>query len=140
MREGLSFASLTVQWGRSSGRPMANDALPALPARGKITQFNAMDQIGRIKLDEGPEVRFGASACISCRPAEGLTVFVVAAEPHRLGGFRARIVNTTGQMDKDPLTVAQESYAEREKKRLEYLERKSVLEPQMRAALAELPR
>lgn len=61
--------------------------------RGVIISFDPLDAVGRILLDDGTEVRFGATGCVDFAPAKGLIVYV--AETMRLPGGveRARSVH-----------------------------------------------
>jgi uncharacterized protein YwqG len=56
---------------------------------GVITTYSLADAVGRIALDDGTELRFGASALRRCVPAVGLRVRVEGTAPHPLGGLRA---------------------------------------------------
>jgi hypothetical protein len=56
---------------------------------GFITAYTHTDAVGRITLDDGTELRFGASAMRDCLPAIGLRVRVGETKPHPLGGLRA---------------------------------------------------
>jgi hypothetical protein len=71
------------------------------PKRATITAFSEADRVGRLVLDDGAEVRFGASACEGFAPAVGAAVFVTALGPHPLGGLRALKIRLT------PVTEAQ---------------------------------
>lgn len=59
---------------------------------GTITIFSPTDGVGRIRLADGEEVRFGHSACGGFVPAVGLAVRVDGLDAHPLGGRRARSV------------------------------------------------
>lgn len=61
----------------------------ALPALGTITSYSLADNVGRIRLDNGTELRVGGSALRNVVPAAGSRVRVTKVEPHRLGGLRA---------------------------------------------------
>jgi len=54
--------------------------------RGTITSFSGTDLVGRIALDDGTVVRFGASAwCLDVAPEPGTVVWVADTTPHPLG-------------------------------------------------------
>jgi hypothetical protein len=96
---------------------------PEGPIEGIITSWQPDDSIGRIKLSNGEEVRFGHSACVNIpRPAVGARVWVLELAPHPLGGRRAKVVNATGTPSSDRATDA---------RRIEETRR------QMRAAIEE---
>ena len=59
---------------------------------GAITAFSAVDSVGRITLDDGRVVKFGATAAQDFVPRVGLRVSVGPLEPHPLGGERTRLV------------------------------------------------
>ena len=90
---------------------------PELPSRGTITSWQPEDSIGRIKLANGEEIRFGHSACVGLRPAVGAEVWVVEVAPHPLGGLRAKVLNSTGQATPDRATAALAIHQERERLR-----------------------
>jgi hypothetical protein len=69
--------------------PAPEPAPPPPPGPGRIESFSAVDSVGEVKLDSGPSVRFGASACRGFLPVVGLRVEVLEVSPHPLGGFRA---------------------------------------------------
>jgi len=52
--------------------------------RGIIVAFEPLDAVGRILLDDGTEVRFGATGCVDFTPAIDQVVYV--AETMRLPG------------------------------------------------------
>ena len=56
---------------------------------GVITSYTVADAVGRIRLDDGTELRFGATALGQLVPAIGLRVRVLKTAPHPLGGLRA---------------------------------------------------
>jgi hypothetical protein len=60
-----------------------------LPARGLLTSFSLADGVGRIRLEDGSELKVGASALQGMAPVVGLPVLVEAVAPHPLGGRRA---------------------------------------------------
>lgn len=60
-----------------------------LPKLGEITQFDLVDRVGRIRLDDGTELRFGGGAMPGSSPITGMKVRVRAVAPHPLGGFKA---------------------------------------------------
>jgi hypothetical protein len=90
---------------------------PELPVRGTITSWQPDDSIGRIRLSNGEEIRFGHSACVGLRPALGAEVWVVEVAPHPLGGLRAKVLNSTGAATPDRATAALTAHQEREKLR-----------------------
>ena len=60
---------------------------------GVITQWNEVDGVGRIRLDNGVEVRFGATTSVRFFvPREGMRVNVCDIAPHPLGGDRATAI------------------------------------------------
>lgn len=82
---------------------------PEGPIEGIITSWQPDDSIGRIKLSNGEEVRFGHSACVNIpRPVVGLKVWVLDLAPHPLGGRRAKVVNATGTPSSDRATDARQ--------------------------------
>jgi hypothetical protein len=91
--------------------------MPALPIKGTITSWQPDDSIGRIRLSSGEEIRFGHSACVGLRPAVGAEVWVVEVAPHPLGGLRAKVLNTTGEVVPDRVTAALSAHQERERLR-----------------------
>src|SRR5690349_20410823 len=56
---------------------------------GTITSWSTTDEVGRVRLLDGEEVRFGISACHGFLPAIGLSVHALEVSPHPLGGRRA---------------------------------------------------
>jgi hypothetical protein len=56
---------------------------------GVITSYSLADAVGRIRIDDGQELRFGATALGKLFPAVGLRVRVLKTGPHPLGGLRA---------------------------------------------------
>lgn len=75
------------------------------PEHGTITAWSLLDNVGRITLDSGEVLRFGGSGCVGFTPAQEHSVYVVAAEPHPLGGRRAKLVNLTGAPTEDPVAA-----------------------------------
>ncbi len=59
---------------------------------GLITQWRPMDAIGRIRLDNGVEIKFGKTSAKHFMPREGLRVKVCDLAPHPLGGDRATVI------------------------------------------------
>src|SRR5262245_23728897 len=59
------------------------------PQLGTISSYSLADSVGRLVLDDGTELRFGATALHGVVPASGTRVRVGRAEPHPLGGLRA---------------------------------------------------
>lgn len=59
------------------------------PLRATVTRFDETDHVGRLELEGGDEIRFGASACEGFRPTVGATVYVTIIGPHPLGGRKA---------------------------------------------------
>ncbi len=57
--------------------------------RGTIISWNEGDAVGRVRLDDAEEVRFGMTAARGGRPALGLRVEVHQLQPHPLGGRKA---------------------------------------------------
>lgn len=90
---------------------------PSLPIRGTITSWQPDDSIGRIRLTSGEEIRFGHSACVGLRPSIGAEVWVVEVAPHPLGGLRAKVLNSTGEVTPDRATAALTAHQERERQR-----------------------
>jgi hypothetical protein len=75
-----------------------------LPQLGTITAFSYGDGVGRIKLDDGTELKVGTaglkgivSFAAEERPLVGTRVKVEDVAPHPLGGFRAMKVSRTGK-------------------------------------------
>jgi uncharacterized protein YwqG len=60
-----------------------------LPALGTITSYSLGDNVGRIRLDDGTELRVGGSALRGVMPQAGTRVRVTKVQPHPLGGMRA---------------------------------------------------
>lgn len=56
---------------------------------GTIKSYSVYDSVGRIVLDDGRELRFGATALRNMVAAVGLRVRVASTAPHPLGGLRA---------------------------------------------------
>lgn len=74
------------------------------PCKALIRSFVPMDGVGELVTDEGIVVRFGMSASKGFIPQKGLQVWLVAAGPHPSGnGFRAKVVNLTGELEGDRL-------------------------------------
>jgi len=75
---------------------------PKLPQPGVVTQFS-LDGVGRIRLDDGTELKVGAVALKDVvsfeggeRAVVGIGVLVREVSPHPLGGLRAtRLERTT---------------------------------------------
>jgi hypothetical protein len=61
------------------------------PITATITEWTALDGVGRLTLEHGELIRFGASAC-PFPPHVGLTVQVLGLAPHPLGGQRATAI------------------------------------------------
>lgn len=97
--------------------PSVSSTPPSLPIRGTITSWQPDDSIGRITLTSGEEIRFGHSACVGLRPSVGAEVWVVEVAPHPLGGLRAKVLNTTGELTPDRATLALSAHDERERMR-----------------------
>src|SRR5262245_54357303 len=55
---------------------------------GQVTALDA-DGVGRIVLEDGRELRFGASGCKGFSPVLSARVLVVEIGPHPLGGEKA---------------------------------------------------
>ncbi|APR88421.1 hypothetical protein A7982_13770 [Minicystis rosea] len=77
---------------------------PRLPQHGTITSFSYGDGIGRIRLEDGTELKVGASGLKEVvsfseeeRPLVGVRVEVHVVAPHPLGGFRATKVTRVGK-------------------------------------------
>src|SRR5262249_10573909 len=70
-----------------------------LPQPGEIISYSLADAVGRIRLADRTELRFGASVLHGVVPAPGTHVIVRAVAPHPLGGFKALDV---GLSDPDP--------------------------------------
>lgn len=75
---------------------MASASAPVLPQGGEITSFSYSDGVGRIRLDDGTELKVGTTALKGIvsfdaeeRPLVGVRVLVDQIAPHPLGGFRA---------------------------------------------------
>jgi hypothetical protein len=62
---------------------------------GVITSYSLADAVGRIRLDDGQELRFGATAMGKLVPTVGLRVRVLKTGPHPLGGLRALEIAST---------------------------------------------
>jgi hypothetical protein len=58
------------------------------PEAATVVTFSAVDGVGRLRLESGEELRFGASAWKEGGPSVGAAVFVTAVGPHPLGGRR----------------------------------------------------
>jgi hypothetical protein len=59
------------------------------PLEGTIVAYSLTDGVGRIRLDDGEELRFSVRAMQNIVPAVGLRVVIGATEPYPLGGRRA---------------------------------------------------
>jgi hypothetical protein len=77
---------------------------PKVPQPGTITSFSFMDGVGRIKLQDGTELKVGqaglkgvVSFSDEARPVVGVRVKVHVVAPHPLGGFRAMKVTRVGK-------------------------------------------
>jgi hypothetical protein len=71
-----------------------------VPWSATITAFSELDQVGRMQVAGGEELRFGRSACEGLAPTVGMGVFVTIVGDHPLGGkkaFKVRITSTTEQ-------------------------------------------
>ena len=75
------------------------------PEHGTITAWSLLANVGRITLDSGEVLRFGGSGCVGFTPALEQSIYVVAAEPHPMGGRRAKLVNLTGAPTEDPVAA-----------------------------------
>jgi len=60
-----------------------------VPQSGEIVSYSLPDSVGRIRLGDGSEVRFGASALGGLVPVLGMRVIVRSVVEHPLGGFKA---------------------------------------------------
>ncbi len=61
-------------------------------ACGSIESFNPDDSIGTLVLDDGTQVRFGATACKGFLPAVGARIRLTEAKPHPRHGLKAKRV------------------------------------------------
>ena len=75
-----------------------------VPQLGTITAFSYGDGVGRIKLEDGTELKVGTTALKSIvsfsgeeRPLVGVRVTVEEVAPHPLGGFRAMKLSRAGK-------------------------------------------
>ena len=59
-----------------------------IPQAGEIVSYSLADAVGRIRLEDGSELRFGASSLRGLVPAIGLRVLVTRVAPHPLGGLK----------------------------------------------------
>jgi hypothetical protein len=63
---------------------------------GQIIEFDAMDGLGWIQLDDGRRVRFSLTACGYLRPALGLRVRVMGLHEGYGGQLRASFLEEQG--------------------------------------------
>ncbi len=78
-----------------------------LPIRATILSFTPADGVGSIELEDGRQMRFGASACIDFRPEVGLACWLISTKEFIGGGApRAKVLNLTGEVQDDPATAA----------------------------------
>ncbi|PTL76720.1 hypothetical protein [Vitiosangium sp. GDMCC 1.1324] len=83
-----------------------------LPTQAVVAAWNPRDGVGTLRTAEGIEVRFGASACTDFDPEQGMSVWLVETQPDPLGrGERAKVVNRSGQKEKDRLSQIWEEAA-----------------------------
>jgi hypothetical protein len=61
--------------------------------KGTIVVYSLTDGVGRIRLDDGEELRFSRRAMQGIVPAVGLRVAIGATEPYPLGGRRALLIS-----------------------------------------------
>lgn len=61
---------------------------PTLPQEGEITAFSITDRVGRVRLDDGTELRVGQNALSELAPLVGRRLRVTAVGPHPLGGWK----------------------------------------------------
>jgi hypothetical protein len=61
----------------------------AKPLEGTIVAYAISDGVGRIRLDDGEELRFSLRSLKGVVPAIGVRVTIGATEPYPLGGRRA---------------------------------------------------
>ncbi len=97
-----------------------------MPCRATIRSYIRADATGELVTDDGVLVRFGATACKGFAPAAGMVVWLVAAVPHPLKtGYRASVINVTGQLENTRLEDAKQ--ANRRKRSEEERERTLLL-------------
>lgn len=70
-----------------------------LPQTGEIVSYTLSDAVGRIRLDDGTELRFGATSLHGVAPAIGLRVIVTRVVPHPLGGLKAADLSSAERDD-----------------------------------------
>lgn len=70
-----------------------------LPQPGEIVSYSLSDAVGRIRLEDGSELRFGSTALRGIAPALGLRVIVTRVVPHPLGGYKATVLATAERDD-----------------------------------------
>lgn len=104
----------------------ASSGPPKVPCRATIHSYVPMDATGELVTGDGVLVRFGATACKGFEPTAGMAVWLVAVAPHPLRiGYRATVINLTGQLEKTRLEDAKE--ANRRKRAEGERERKLLL-------------
>lgn len=73
-----------------AGAPKAEATQPAVPQNGRIFSFSVQDATGRIRLEDGTELRFGGSSWRGRHPPKDeQEVRVLKVERHPLGGFKS---------------------------------------------------
>jgi hypothetical protein len=90
---------------------MSEDELDT-PWKATITEFNALDEVGRMQAANGVEVRFGRCACQGFSPSVGLDVFVTAIGDHPRGGKRALKVRLTPTSERELRITAEREAAD----------------------------
>lgn len=70
-----------------------------LPQTGEIVSYSLSDAVGRIRLEDGTELRFGATSLHGIAPAIGLRVIVTRVVPHPLGGLKATDLSSAERDD-----------------------------------------
>ena len=72
-----------------------------VPWRATITTFSEADQVGRLRVASGEDLRFGRSACQGFIPVVGMEVFVTVVGDHPLGGRKALKVRPKSITEQD---------------------------------------
>ncbi len=123
----LVLVELTTSLRRATAKPRKAASLVELvpPEVGTIAAFDEIDRVGQLLLENGEELRFGATACKGFELSLGAQIFVTEVGEHRLGGRKATKLRQTSksegelraEADVQAANQAKEAERERDEKR-----------------------
>lgn len=77
-----------------------------VPQLGEVLSYDLVDAVGRVRLDDGTELRFGRTAIPDSTPVAGTRVRVLSTAPHPLGGLRATSMECVVGSDEEESALA----------------------------------